>query len=34
MLSGLFFAMRPRPGTDGKRVLSVFRDGLRAQAPT
>jgi AcrR family transcriptional regulator len=34
LLSGLFFAMRPRPGTDGERVLSVFRDGLRAQAPT
>lgn len=29
LLSGMLFAMRPRPGTDPGRVLSVFRDGLR-----
>lgn len=32
LLSGLLFAMRPRPGADPGRVLSVFRDGLRRQA--
>jgi hypothetical protein len=34
LLSGLFFAMRPRPGADAERVLSVFTDGLRPQART
>jgi AcrR family transcriptional regulator len=29
LLSGLLFAMQPRPGADQGRVLSVFRDGLR-----
>jgi AcrR family transcriptional regulator len=29
LLSGMFFAMRPRPGADQTLVLSVFRDGLR-----
>jgi hypothetical protein len=29
LLSGLLFAMQPRPGADHGRVLSVFRDGLR-----
>lgn len=29
LLSGILFAMRPRPGTDQSLVLSVFRDGLR-----
>lgn len=33
LLSGLLFAMRPRPGADSERVLSVFLDGLRPQAP-
>lgn len=32
LLSGVLFAMRPRPGTDQALVLSVFRDGLRPQA--
>jgi AcrR family transcriptional regulator len=32
LLSGIFFAMRPRPGTDQSLVLSVFRDGLRPHA--
>jgi AcrR family transcriptional regulator len=32
LLSGILFAMRPRPGTDQPLVLSVFRDGLRPQA--
>jgi AcrR family transcriptional regulator len=32
LLSGLLFAMRPSPGTDPGRVLSVFRDGLRPAA--
>ena len=27
LLSGILFAMRPRPGADSGRVLSVFRDG-------
>jgi AcrR family transcriptional regulator len=31
LLSGLLFAMRPRPGADQAVVLSVFRDGLRPQ---
>lgn len=34
LLSGLLFAIRPRDGADPGRVLSVFRDGLRPQAPT
>ena len=34
LLSGLFFAMRPRPGADAERVLSVFTDGLRPQTRT
>jgi AcrR family transcriptional regulator len=29
LLSGLLFAMRPRPGADQALLLSVFRDGLR-----
>jgi AcrR family transcriptional regulator len=29
LLSGILFAMRPRPGADQALVLSVFRDGLR-----
>jgi AcrR family transcriptional regulator len=29
LLSGILFAMRPRPGTDHALVLSVFLDGLR-----
>jgi len=29
LLSGILFAMHPRPGTDQALVLSVFRDGLR-----
>lgn len=29
LLSGLLFAMQPRPGADQAVVLSVFRDGLR-----
>ena len=32
LLSGILFAMRPRPGMDQALVLSVFRDGLRPQA--
>jgi AcrR family transcriptional regulator len=32
LLSGLLFAMRPRPGADHAVVLSVFRDGLRPNA--
>jgi AcrR family transcriptional regulator len=32
LLSGVLFAMRPRPGTDQALVLAVFRDGLRPQA--
>jgi AcrR family transcriptional regulator len=31
LLSGILFAMRPRPGTDQSLLLSVFRDGLRPQ---
>lgn len=34
LLSGLLFAMRPRPGADPGRVLSVFRDGLRPGGPS
>lgn len=29
LLSGILFAMRPRPGTDQALLLAVFRDGLR-----
>ena len=29
LLSGLLFAVRPRPGTDRALLLAVFRDGLR-----
>jgi AcrR family transcriptional regulator len=29
LLSGILFAMRPRPGTDQALVLLVFRDGLQ-----
>jgi hypothetical protein len=29
LLSGMLYAMRPRPDTDQGLVLSVFRDGLR-----
>jgi AcrR family transcriptional regulator len=29
LLSGLLYALRPRPGADPERVLSVFLDGLR-----
>jgi hypothetical protein len=32
LLSGILFAMRPRPGTDQALVLMIFRDGLRPQA--
>jgi hypothetical protein len=32
LLSGMFFAMRPRPGADQTLVLSVFRHGLRPEA--
>jgi AcrR family transcriptional regulator len=32
LLSGLLFAMQPRPGADPQHVLSVFRAGLRPQA--
>jgi AcrR family transcriptional regulator len=32
LLSGILFAVRPRPGTDQALVMSVFRDGLRPQA--
>lgn len=31
LLSGILFAMQPRPGTDQALLLSVFRDGLRPQ---
>jgi AcrR family transcriptional regulator len=31
LLSGMIFAMQPRPGTDSGCLLSVFRDGLRPQ---
>jgi AcrR family transcriptional regulator len=30
LVSGMLFAMRPRPGADPARVLAVFCDGLRA----
>jgi AcrR family transcriptional regulator len=29
LLSGMLFAIQPRPGTDETLVLSVFKDGLR-----
>lgn len=29
LVSGMLFALQPRAGADRKRVLSVFRDGLR-----
>ena len=32
LLSGMLLAMRPRPGADSERVLSVFTDGLRPPA--
>jgi AcrR family transcriptional regulator len=32
LLSGMLFAMQPRPGADRAVVLSVFRDGLRPGA--
>jgi AcrR family transcriptional regulator len=31
LVAGLLFAMRPRPGADPARVLTVFRDGLRGR---
>ena len=30
LLSGLLFALRPRPGADPGRVVEVFKDALRA----
>lgn len=32
LLSGMLLAVRPRPGADSERVLSVFQDGLRPPA--
>lgn len=32
LLSGMLFALRPRPGADRGLVFSVFREGLRPQA--
>lgn len=32
LLSGLLFALRPRPGADPGRVVEVFKDALRAES--
>jgi AcrR family transcriptional regulator len=32
LLSGMLFAVQPRPGADRERVLAVFRDGLRPRS--